>query len=107
MPTFAGQMTQTPPGDPQWRACNGQYIFRGQPPVPPQTARPHTAPSTGTYQDYWRNVGRQAGARGIGGWMLRLPRDPSATWFIATTDDSGETTIPAAPTPIHPPAGVK
>ena len=102
--TFAGQMSQTPPGDPQWRACDGSYIFRGQPPKPPQTARPHTAPSTGTYQDYWRRVGRQGGSRGIGGWMCRLPKGTG--WYIATTDDSGEAAIPGAPTPIKPPPGV-
>jgi hypothetical protein len=106
MPTFAGQMTQTPPGDPQWRACDGSYIRTFQPPRPPQTARPHTGVSTGTFADYERNVGTFAGSRGIGGWLIRLPYDKTGTWFISTADDSSETTIPGAPTPQHPPPGV-
>ena len=106
MPTLAGQMTQTPPGNPQWRACDGSYINCYQTIRPPQTVRPHTGTSTGTYRDYARNVG-SLGARGMAGWQMRLPRDPSGTWFISVADDSSETTIPNAPTPAHPPAGVR
>lgn len=107
MPTLAGQMSQTPPGDPQWRACNGQYIYGYQTIRPPFTARPATGVSTGTYRDHERNVSGWSGTRGIGGWMMRLPYDPAGTWFISTADDSSETTIPGAPTPIKPPPGVK
>jgi hypothetical protein len=106
MPTLAGQMTQTPPGDPQWRACNGSYIYTYSTIKAPFTPRPHTGTSTGTYNDYERNCGSWAGSRGIAGWMQRIPRDPSATWFISLADDSSETTIPAAPTPQKPPPGV-
>jgi hypothetical protein len=39
--------------------------------------------------------------------MIGTPYDPAATWFISLADDSAETTIPAAPTPMKPPPGVK
>ena len=103
MPTLAGQMSQTPPGDPQWRACDGSYIYGYATIRAPFTARPHTGVSTGTYADYERNNGSWAGSRGIGGWLMRLPRN--AGWFISTADDSSETTIPGAPTPQKPPPG--
>ena len=106
MPTFAGQMTQTPPGNPQWRACNGSYLHGYKPPTPPQTNRPHAGTSTGGYGDYLRNVGGFAGRRGIGAHRLRLPYDKSGTWYISTADDNSETSIPGAPTPQHPPPGV-
>jgi hypothetical protein len=107
MATLAGQMSQTPPGDPQWRACNGQYIYGYATIKAPFTPRPHAGTSTGTYRDYDVNVGGFSGTRGIGGWMMRMPYDPAGTWFISTADDSSETTIPGAPTPQKPPAGVK
>lgn len=107
MPTLAGQMSQTPPGNPQWRACNGSYAYGFNLYKPVYAARPHAGVSTGTVRDYVRNVGGFSGTRGIGGWMLRAPYDAAGTWFITTADDSGETTIPAAPTPQKPPAGVK
>ncbi len=107
MPTFAGQMTQVPGGNPQWRACDGSWLNCYQPIRPPFTQRPHTGVSTGTYRDYIRNVGQTSGSRGLGGWKVRIPRDPSGTWYISTADDSSETTIPGAPTPAHPPAGVR
>ncbi len=107
-PTNAGEMTQTPPGDPQWVACNGAYYYGYAMPVPPQTARPHAVPpSTGLRLDYDRRVGGWSGTRGIGGWLVRVPRDPSATWFIAMTDDSSETTLVTPPTAMKPPAGVR
>jgi hypothetical protein len=93
MPTFAGQMTTTPPGDPQWRAADGSYIYGYATIKAPFTARPHTGVSTGTYADYERNVGGWAGTRGIGGWMMRLPKN--ATYYISTADDSGETSLVA------------
>jgi hypothetical protein len=102
MPTFAGQMTQTPTANPQWHACDGS-TFNSQAP-PPFPARPATAPSTGTYRDYFRNVGYWSGGLGIGGWLVQLPNDPSGTWYISMADDSSEATIPNAPTPIQPPA---
>jgi hypothetical protein len=93
MPTFAGQMTTTPPGDPQWRACDGSYIYGYATIRAPFTARPHTGVSTGTYADYERNVGGWSGTRGIGGWMMRLPKN--ATYYISTADDSGEASLVA------------
>jgi hypothetical protein len=107
MTTYAGQMSQTPTGNPQWRACNGAHLHSHLIPTPPQTARPHTPPSRGTYRDYWRNVGSHAGSHGINGWLVRLPFDPSGTWYISTADDSSEAAIPNAPTPLKPPPGVR
>jgi len=104
MPTLAGQMSQTPPGDPQWRACDGSYVYAYATIKAPFTARPHTGVSFGTYRDYARNVGGWSGSRGIGGWMFRLPKGTG--WYISTADDSGEADIPGAPTPQKPPAGV-
>jgi hypothetical protein len=93
MPTLAGQMSQTPPGDPQWRAADGSYIYGYATIRPAFPARPHTGVSTGTYSDYDRNVGGWSGTRGIGGWMMRLPR--GAGWFISTADDSSEAALVA------------
>jgi hypothetical protein len=101
-------MTQTPPGNPQWRACNGSYIYGYAPPPPPQTARPHAVPpSLGTNRDYYRRVMGFARTKGIGGWKLGLPYDPTGTWYVTTADDSGETTLTNPPTVQKPPAGVK
>jgi len=105
MATQAGEMTQTPPGNPQWVACSGQYIYGYAPPVAPQTARPHTGVSTGTRRDYERRVGGWSGTRGVGGWMLRMPL--IATWYISTADDSGETALVTPPTAMKPPPGTK
>lgn len=105
MATLAGQMTQSPPGDPQWVACDGRYRYGYVPlPAPP---RPHAGPSTGTYRDYERNVSGFARTRGIGGWMIGAPYDPSATWFVSLADDSVETAIGGGNTVQKPPAGVK
>jgi hypothetical protein len=93
MATNAGEMTTTPPGDPQWRACDGSYIYGYATIRAPFTARPHAGVSTGTYADYERRVGGWAGTRGIGGWMMRLPKN--ATYYISTADDSGETALVA------------
>lgn len=106
MATTAGQMTTTPPGDPQWVPCNGKYYYGYAPlPAPP---RPHTVlPSTGTYRDYERNVGGWARTRGIGGWMIGVPYDPSATWSVSLADDSVETAIGGGNSVQKPPAGVR
>ena len=105
MATTAGQMSQTPPGDPQWIASDGKYHY-GYANLP-NPARPATGVSTGRRRDYWRRNGSWAGSRGIGGWLMRVPRDPAGTWFISLADDSGETAIPGAPTPMAPPPGVR
>jgi hypothetical protein len=91
MPTTAGQMSQTPPGDPQWRACDGSIVYGYQAPMPPQTARPHAASySYGTYRDWVLRMGFNR-TKGIGGWRIVLPK--GAGWFAATADDSGETAL--------------
>ena len=106
MASTAGQMTTTPTGNPQWRAANGAIVWGFQAPVAPQTNRPHAGRSYGTYRDWVLQMGYNR-TMGIAGWMHKLPTDPGATWFVATTDDSSD-----APTGItndanHPPAGVK
>ena len=57
MPSTAGQMTQTPTGNPQWRACNGTNVQGFQAPYAPQTNRPHTGTSYGTYRDWVLRMG--------------------------------------------------
>lgn len=106
MATNAGQMTQTPPGNPQWRPCDGKFYFGyANLPAPP---RPHTiAPSTGTYRDYWRRNMGFARTRGIGGWLIGVPYDATATWSVSLADDSVETALSNPPTVQKPPAGVK
>jgi hypothetical protein len=91
MATNAGEMSQTPPGDPQWRACDGKYYY-GYANLP-NPARPHAGVSTGTYRDYVRRVSGWARTRGIGGWMIGVPYDQAGTWFISLADDSGETAL--------------
>jgi hypothetical protein len=44
---------------------------------------------------------------GIGGWHIRVPRDPGGTWFVAVTDDSSDTPTGVTNDANHPPAGVK
>jgi hypothetical protein len=106
MPTFAGQMSQTPPGDPQWVLCDGKYYYSHSAPIP-GLPRPIAGVSKGTFRDYWRNVRGFSGTRGINGFMIRMPYDPAASWYISRADDNNETTIPGAPTPQNPPAGVR
>ena len=106
MPTNASEMTQTPPGDPQWVACDGK-MHHGYANLP-NPNRPHTVlPSTGTRRDYWRRARCFARTRGIGGWLIGAPFDPSATWYVSLADDSSETTLVTPPTVMKPPAGVK
>ena len=106
MPSTAGQMTTTPTGNPQWRAANGAVI-NGYQMIPlPFTARPHTPPSTGTYRDWMRRMGFNR-TGGIGGFWVRLPRDPGATWFVTTADDSSDAPSGVTNDALHPPAGVK
>ena len=106
MASTAGQMTTTPSGNPQWRAAGGATIYSYQMLPLPFTARPHTPPSTGTYRDWVRHMGYNR-TRGIGAWMIRLPFDPGATWFVTTADDSGDTAAGLTNDALHPPTGVK
>lgn len=106
MPTTAGQMTTTPSGNPQWRSANGAIVFGFQAPFPPQTNRPHTGYSYGRYRDWVLRMGYSRTA-GIGGWRIKLPTDPGATWFVTTTDDSSDTAANITNDANRPPAGVK
>ena len=107
MPTNASELTQTPPGDPQWVACDGK-MHHGYANLP-NPNRPHTVlPSTGTRRDYWRRARCFARTRGIGGWLIGASFDPSATHDLySLADDSSETTLVTPPTVMKPPAGVK
>ena len=106
MASTAGSMTTTPSGNPQWRAADGSIVSAFQNPLPPQTARPHTPPSYGTYRDWVLRQGYSR-TRGIAGWRIRLPRDPGATWYVSTADDNGDTAAGITNDANHPPAGVK
>jgi hypothetical protein len=87
----------------QWKPCNGGFYY-GYAMV---AARPHTAPSTGTYRDYWRRNMGFARTRGVGGFMIGTPYDPAATYYVSLADDSSETTLTSPPTVQKPPAGVR
>jgi hypothetical protein len=107
----AASLTQGATGgalNPQWVPCDGRYIRVRTPFGAP---RPHANMlySTGTPWDYWRNVGRWAGAHGVVPKpdTLRIPRDPSGTWYVSTADDSSETSLVTPPTVQKPPAGVR
>lgn len=104
MPSTAGQMTQTPTGNPQWRAANGAIVWGFQAPYAPQTNRPHTGTSYGTYRDWVLQMGFNR-TSGIGGWHVKLPT--GATWYVATTDDSSDAPTGVTNTALNPPAGVK
>jgi hypothetical protein len=105
MATLAGQMTTSPPADPQWVPCNGKYYYGYAPlPAPP---RPHAGVSTGTYRDFDRNCGSWGRSRGIGGWLIGVPYDPGATYSVSLADDSVETALVTPPTVQKPPAGIK
>ena len=109
MATHAGEMEQVPPGNPQWRACDGKPYYVLDATQTPRTPIAGT-PSRGNRQDYCRRVGWQGRRRGLGplGWIILMPLDPSATWFITLADDSTETALtPPVPWPGKPPAGVK
>jgi hypothetical protein len=106
MASTAGQMTTTPTGNPQWRAANGGIVYSFQAPVAPQTNRPHTGTSYGTYRDWVMRMGYSR-TKGIAGWRIILPYDPSATWFVTVTDDSSDTPTGVTNDANHPPAGVR
>ena len=106
MPSTAGQMTTTPTGNPQWRAANGGIVYGRQAAFPPQTNRPHTGTSTGTYRDWARQMGFNR-TKGIGAFWIMLPRDPGGTWYVAVTDDSSDAPSGVTNDALHPPAGVK
>jgi hypothetical protein len=106
MATLAGQMSNAAQVNPQWVACDGKpyYVLDAKQPV-----RAKGVLSEGNRQDYIRQVGWQGRRRGLGpmGWIILMPRDPSATWKITTADDSTETALtPPVPWPGKPPAGV-
>jgi Protein of unknown function (DUF3383) len=87
----------------QWKPCNGGFYY-GYAMV---AARPHAAPSQGTYRDYWRRNMGFARTRGVGGFMIGVPYDPAATYYVSLADDSSETTLVTPPTVQKPPAGVR
>jgi hypothetical protein len=104
MASTAGQITATPTGNPQWRSCNGAIVAGYQAPIAPQTLRPHTGRSYGTYRDWVLQMGFNR-TKGIGGWRIMLPT--GATFYVATTDDSSDTPTGVVGDANKPPAGVK
>lgn len=115
MTVLAGQMTQTPSGNPEWMAADGKpYYVLAVPRVAgnPILPRPATGVlgGTGYRRDYVRRIGWQARRRGLGpiGWIIHMPIDPTATWFVKLEDDSADTTLAGTPpTAAKPPAGVR
>lgn len=105
MATTAGQMTNTPTGNPQWRAANGAIVFAYRTIPLPFTERPHTGVSTGTYRDWVRRMGFNR-TMGIGGFWIKLPNDKAGTWYVTTADDSSDTATGTTNDALHPPAGV-
>jgi hypothetical protein len=92
---------------PQWIPCNGRYYSpRAVVAGGPLAATP---PYTGTRYDYWLRAGRWAGVHGIGprACMMRMPYDPSGTWYVSVADNNAETTLTNPPTVQKPPAGVR
>ena len=106
MASTAGQMTTTPSGNPQWRAANGSPVYAFQNPLPPQTNRPHTGTSYGSYRDWVMRQGYSR-TRGLAGWKIMLPRDAGGTWYVSVADDSSDTATGVTNDANHPPAGVK
>jgi hypothetical protein len=106
MTTLAGQMTQSPSGNAEWILCDGRYIFVNEiPPGLPRTPVSTTA-GTGYRLDYLLRNGGWSGRRGIGRWRIRIPYDPTGTWYIKTCDDLPDASLTNPPTPQNPPAGV-
>jgi hypothetical protein len=92
----------------QWIPCDGRH-FRLRRPWP--TPRPHVGMgrSTGTPWDYWLRAGRQAGALGYvpAADSLRIPYDPSRSYYVSVADDSSEADLTNPYTVQKPPPGVK
>jgi hypothetical protein len=109
MTVFASQMSQSATGNPEWIPCDGRWVsVRAIPKVSgtPLLPRPSTGKDRGYRGDYLRAVGGFSGRKGIN-WRVRIPYDPTGTWYIKLETDTADTAIPGAPTPQHPPPGVK
>lgn len=104
--TYAGQMNNVAPTNPQWKACNGApyYVLDWT-----QSQRTKGVLSEGNRQDYIRQVGWQGRRRGLGplGWIVLVPYDPTGTWYVTLADDSTEVSLSSPPTVMNPPPGVK
>ena len=105
MTTHAGEMSNAAQTNPQWLPCDGAYISGYK--LAGVAARPSSGVSTGTVRDYWRRVYGFARTRGIGGFMLGMPYDPTSTWKVSIADDSSEADLTNPPTVAKPPAGVR
>lgn len=94
---------------PQWIPCDGRLASlreRTSPtPLPPIPG----TPSTGTRMDYWLRVGRWAGGGGIlpRAGLIRVPYDPSRTYFVSVADNNTETSLVNPYTVQRPPPGVR
>jgi|SRR5215469_6781434 len=90
----------------QWVPCDGR-LFQ---PNMPMTQTPHAGTSLGNGRDYVRNVGRHGGGwptrRGSVG-KVRIPYDPTRTWYVSISDHNGEANLSNPPTVMNPPAGVR
>jgi uncharacterized protein DUF3383 len=109
--TDGGTLAQgTSPLGPQWLPCRGQHIYPQRWVGFSTFPLPHTAPSFGDGRDYIRNVGRWAGVSRVFnrlGGLMRLPYDPSNTYYVSIADNSSEAPVAGGYTVQKPPPGVK
>jgi Protein of unknown function (DUF3383) len=110
--TDGGTLAQgTSPVGPQWLPCRGQHIYPQRwVGVTPTFPLPHTGLSFGDGRDYIRNVGRWSGASRVFnrlGGLMRLPYDPSNTYYVSIADNSSEAPVSGGYTVQKPPPGVK
>ena len=108
MPTRANEMQTGTPANPQWVAANGAPYYVLDPKQARRTPIATDPVSRGDLRDYRRRVGWRGRRRGLGplGWIVLMPRDPSATYKISLADDNSETSLTTPPTVASPPAGV-
>ena len=111
MANIAGSMAQTPPGNPQWVACNRKPYYALDATQPQRTRIPGT-PSTGTRQDYIQRWMARTAPKFLGplGWTASgFPYRLSAYFSSSElADDNTETALtPPVPWPGKPPAGIR
>lgn len=110
MTVYAGQMSQSASGNPEWIPCDGRWVnVRAIPKISgtPLLPRPSAPPDRGYRIDFLKRVGGFSGQRRGINWMVRIPYDPTGTWYIKLETDTADTAIPGAPTPRYPPPGVR
>lgn len=94
MPVLAGTIAASSTGNPDWKACDGSWIYVAEEKVGGVKVLPRaaTAPGYGDHRDWKRRVGTRYGWCGFGpnGWRFRLPVAKDGNW-VKTNDDSADT----------------